>query len=61
MRPEFHHLVDRIDRLIQNRVEDLAKGAAKDFAEYKHAVGVISGLKMAAQEIEDVGKADEED
>ena len=62
MRPELQHLVDKIDALLKVRAADLAKGSAKDFAEYKHSVGVITGLNMAAQEIEEFGRAyDEED
>jgi len=57
LRSEFAYLIDRLDALSRNRVEDLAKGGAKDFAEYKHMAGVILGLKMAAQEIEEYGKA----
>jgi len=61
MRPEFQHLIDRLDGLATRRAEDLAKGGAKDFAEYKHSVGFISGLKQAAQEIEEYGKAYDDD
>ena len=61
MRPEFKYLIERLDGLIAHRVEDLAKGGAKDFAEYKHSAGVILGLKQAAQEIETYGKAYDDD
>lgn len=61
MRPEFKLLIDRLDGKAKQRAEDLARGSAKDFAEYKHMVGVITGLKTAAQEIEDYGRAYDED
>jgi hypothetical protein len=61
MRPEFQHLIDRLDTKVRQRTEDLAKGSAKDFAEYKHTVGIITGLKAAAQEIEEYGRAYDED
>lgn len=61
MRPEFQHLIDRLDALAQRRADDLARGGAKDFAEYKHSVGVITGINMATQEIEEFGKAYDDD
>ena len=61
MRPEFEYLIDRLDKLVAHRVDDLAKGGAKDFAEYKHAAGVILGLKQAASEIEEYGRAYDDD
>ena len=61
MRPEFQHLIDRLDAKAATRAEDLARGGAKDHAEYKHAAGFIAGLKAAAQEIEEFGRAYDED
>ena len=61
MRPEFVHLIERLDKLAQSRIDNLAKGGAKDFAEYKHSAGFILGLKQAAQEIEDYGRAYDDD
>lgn len=62
MRPEFLYLIDRLDGMSRTRAEDLIKGSAKDYADYKHAVGVVTGLKMAAREIEEYARAyDDED
>ena len=38
----------------QNIVESMGHGAAKDYAEYRDLCGVIRGLTIAQQEIEDL-------
>lgn len=40
----------------QALTEILARGAAKDFAEYKHICGVIRGLDLADEYIRDLAK-----
>jgi hypothetical protein len=39
---------------IQVRMESIANGASRDFAEYRHLVGVISGLRLAEQMLNDL-------
>lgn len=36
----------------------LAEGAAKDFSDYKYAVGIVRGLEMVLQIIEQLEKED---
>jgi hypothetical protein len=50
--------------VLKNKITDLKKdsevfltdGAAKDYAEYKEACGVIRGLAAAQREIEDLSR-----
>lgn len=42
--------------------DQLAGGAAKDFAEYKHQTGIIAGLALAERELLDlIGRAEKDD
>lgn len=57
--------LDLIKRRIRDRLNDLADelagGAAKDYAEYKHITGVIMGLAMAERDVLDIQKRTEEE
>ena len=41
------YLSDRINKEIQVMTDDMAMGKAKDFGDYKHAVGMLRGLMVA--------------
>ena len=57
--------LDVIKKKIRDRLNDLADelagGAAKDYAEYKHITGVIMGLAIAERDVLDIQKRNEED
>jgi len=41
------HLSNKITEEMQVISDDIAMGKAKDFGEYKHAVGILRGLMIA--------------
>jgi len=41
------HLSSKITEEMQVISDDIAMGKAKDFGEYKHAVGILRGLMIA--------------
>ena len=46
---------------IHHRVEAIANGAPQDYAAYQKLVGVISGLRLAEQMLQDLLNRDEHD
>lgn len=53
---ELQYLTKEIDKLRGDQVSFLAGGGVKDFAEYRHVVGVIRGLTHADQLIKDLAQ-----
>ena len=47
-------LAKEIDKLRGDQVSFLAGGGAKDFAEYRHVCGVIRGLTLAENIVNDL-------
>ena len=45
---------DQIRKLLNDITDDIATGSAKDYAEYRHKVGVIEGLALAEREFLDI-------
>lgn len=45
---------------IETRKNAIAKGHAKDFAEYQNIAGVITGLTMAVERLKDLLQYDED-
>lgn len=52
--------VKELEEAIDTRKNALAKGHIKDFAEYQHVVGVITGLTSAKERLKDLLKYEEE-
>lgn len=50
----FALLRKRLRELLNDRADTLAGGAAKDYAEYRHMVGVLEGLALAERELIDI-------
>lgn len=50
----IEYLSKKIQEEIQAIEENLARGAAKDYAEYQNLCGVIRGLLTAQREINDL-------
>jgi len=50
------YLREKVDEEIRVISDDLAKGNARDHAEYRHAVGVIRGLNIAHDLMTDLSK-----
>jgi len=46
---------------ISQRVEALARGSPKDYAEYQKLVGVVTGLRLAEQMLVDLLERDKDD
>ena len=46
---------------IEQRIEAIARGMPKDFAEYQKLVGVVTGLRLAEQMLQDLLNRDEHD
>ncbi len=53
-------LLKELDDMLDNRKEALANGRMKDYAEYQHNVGVISGLAATRERLKDLLKYEEE-
>lgn len=53
-------LLKELDDMLDNRKEALANGRMKDYAEYQHNVGVISGLTATRERLKDLLKYEEE-
>ena len=53
----FGVLKGRIAEDITSTKDHLAGGAAKDFAEYRQAVGAINGLRKAAAHVAELERA----
>ena len=56
----FQYLAKEIDQLRNDQAVFLMGGGAKDFAEYRHLTGVITGLTSALERLKDLRKHDEE-
>jgi len=50
-----------LEETIESYKDSIAYGNAKDYAEYRHSTGVITGLTSALQRVKDLQKYDEED
>lgn len=57
----FELIIKELDDAIDTRKNALARGHIKDYAEYQHTVGVITGLASAKDRIQDLLKHEEED
>ena len=53
----FDVLQDKLEEAKARQVQPLSAGRCVDFAEYKESCGVIRGLTIAQQEIDDLAKA----
>lgn len=53
-------LQKELETVIESRKNALAMGAVADYAEYRHLVGVITGLTSALERIKDLQKYQEE-
>ena len=58
---ELDLIKKRIRQIMNELADDLATGNAKDYAEYRFFVGMISGLAMAERDILDIEKRNSED
>lgn len=56
----FKHLSAKVQEEIRVITDDLALGKAKDFGDYKHAVGMLRGLMVANSIIADMAERYEE-
>lgn len=56
----FKHLASRMQEEMRVITDDLALGKAKDFEDYKHAVGIVRGLMIANSIIADMAERYEE-
>ncbi len=54
------HLSNKVQEEIKVITDDLALGKAKDYGDYKHAVGVIRGLMVANSIIAETAERYEE-
>ncbi len=52
----LEHLIKQIEDQRIQIIESLGDGAAKDFAAYQHAVGMVRGLLTAQSFISDLAK-----
>jgi hypothetical protein len=50
----LRHVAKEFDKLRADQITFLSGGGAKDFAEYRHIVGVIRGLTHAEQIVKDL-------
>lgn len=55
------YLADKISEEKEIIVDDLAAGKAPDYAQYKHATGVIRGLMMANNILAETAQRMEQD
>jgi len=53
-------LQKELNELIEARKDAIAFGHAVDYAEYRHLVGVITGLTSALERVKDLRKYEEE-
>ena len=49
-------VIKELSDAIEMRKNAIAKGHAKDFAEYQHIAGVITGLTTAVERLKDLQK-----
>ena len=61
MRTVLDVLHDELNDAIEARKMALAQGAVNDYAEYRHLVGVITGLTSALDRVKDLRKYEDED
>ena len=52
----FDVLLDRIEELKASSEQFLIDGAAKDYAGYREACGILRGLNAAQREIQDLSR-----
>lgn len=52
--------IKELNDMIEMRKNAIAKGHAKDYAEYQHIAGVITGLTTAMERLKDLLKYEEE-
>lgn len=57
---EFELLMKVLDEQEAAYKESLLTGKAKDYAEYRHLVGVLTGLALARREITEIQRRYEE-
>jgi hypothetical protein len=59
----FDVLIDRLEERKNSSMQFLVDGAAKDYAAYREACGILRGLSAAQREIEDLSRnyMDEDD
>jgi hypothetical protein len=50
-----------LEEVIESYKDSVAYGHAKDYAEYRHSTGVITGLTSALQRVKDLQNYDEDD
>jgi hypothetical protein len=54
---QFAHAVcDKLRKDMNNLCDDMANGAAKDFADYKRACGLIAGLGRAEEYVKELAQ-----
>ena len=58
---ELDVIKQKIRKYMNELADDLALGAAKDFAEYKHLTGIIAGLAHVERDILDMLERRDED
>lgn len=58
---ELDVIKQKIRKHMNELADDLALGAAKDFAEYKHLTGIIAGLALVERDILDMLERRDED
>ena len=56
----LEHLSARLQAEIKVLSDDMARGTAKDFGDYKHAVGMLRGLMVANSIIAETAERYEE-
>lgn len=54
---ELHVIKQKIRNRMNELADDIAGGAAKDFAEYKYLTGIIFGLAAVERDILDLERA----
>jgi hypothetical protein len=54
-------LQKELEEVIESYKDSVAYGHAKDYAEYRHNTGVITGLTSALRRVKDLQKHDEDD
>jgi hypothetical protein len=58
---EIDIIKKKIRQLLNDLADDIAGGAAHDFAEYRHMTGIVHGLALVEREILDLEKVQDKD
>ena len=53
----FDVIKEKLDQDVVAKESAIGAGSAKDFAEYSHQCGVLRGLRMALQHVNDLSRA----